>query len=76
MLYQHRNMRILAVALGLSLIAGAIVTLAVGPVSGFRLIAHTAVAFAPMLASVLWCLRPNAQGWCVTLVRALVEPPN
>ncbi|MEW6213475.1 MAG: hypothetical protein AB1631_34590 [Acidobacteriota bacterium] len=65
-------MRIVVLALGLSLITSAIVTAASGAVTGLRFIANTGATFAPMLAGLLWCLRPNARGWCAALVRTIV----
>ena len=72
MLRQSRNIRIVVVTAGSALLAGAVITVLVGPFTGPRFVAHSAVAFAPMLVAVYWCLRPNASGWCVTLVRSLV----
>jgi hypothetical protein len=72
----ERTIRIGALAVSLSLIAGAVATVAVGRVTAARLISHSAVVFVPMLGSVLWCLRPNAMGRCATFVRRLAIPKN
>lgn len=72
MLRHSRNIRIVVVTACIALPAGAVITVLVGPFTGPRLVAHSAVVFVPMLVAVHWCLRPNASGWCATLVRSLV----
>ena len=70
MFRNSRNIRIVVVTACIALLAGAVVTVLVGPFTGLRLVAHSAVVFVPMLVAVHWCLRPNAPKRCSTTCRA------
>jgi len=58
----------------ISIVAGTLVTLCVGDLTASRVVAHSGVVFAPMIAGVLWSLRPETRGPCARWIRALVRP--